>query len=104
MKHAPPSRKNDWKILILFLIFIVLIMLYAANAHAQGVYGGGWGIYGPYGRPPPGAYDPPRPIRPPPLPPMRWGPQMEPCIYYGDCRGPRYDFRRGPPPGFYDDD
>lgn len=23
-------------------------------------------------------------------PPRHYGPQMEPCIYNGDCRGPRY--------------
>ncbi len=22
-------------------------------------------------------------------PPRRWGPQKDPCIYFGDCRGPR---------------
>ena len=26
----------------------------------------------------------------PRTPPRRFGPQFEPCIYGGDCRGPRY--------------
>ncbi len=56
-------------------------------------YGGGWGVYGPYGRPPSGAYRPPIPPPPPPR-----GPQMEPCIYRGDCRAhppyPYPDYRR----------
>ena len=31
----------------------------------------------------------------PPWPQRRpWGPQVVPCIYYGDCRGPRPDYRR----------
>jgi hypothetical protein len=63
-------------------LIVLLALLTAAPANAQ--YGGGWGIYGPYGRPPRGAYGPPPP-------PRRYGPQMEPCIYEGDCRGPRYD-------------
>jgi len=46
-----------------------------------------------------------------PLPePRRYGPQMEPCIYRGDCRGPRPDYRMprypGPPDRYdmYDDE
>jgi len=38
-------------------------------------------------------------------PPRRYGPQMEPCIYRGDCRGPRPEYRmpRYPgPPDRYD--
>lgn len=70
-------------------LIVLLALLGAAPANAQ--YGGGWGIYGPYGRPPRGAYDPPPRPRP-------YGPQMEPCIYYGDCRGPRYDDDDRPPP------
>lgn len=26
-------------------------------------------------------------------PPRRWGPQVGPCIYYGDCQGPRPEYR-----------
>jgi hypothetical protein len=38
--------------------------------------------------------------------PRRYGPQMEPCIYYGDCRGPRPVYRMPPfryPPPRYED-
>jgi len=46
-------------------------------------------------------YSRPRPMPPP----RRYGPQMEPCIYRGDCRGPRpnYGMPRYPgPPDRYD--
>jgi hypothetical protein len=69
-----------------------MIMLALCCLVTEVQYGGGWGIYGPYGRPPRGAYGPPPP-------PRHWGPQPGPCIYEGDCRGPRYDDEpRGPPP------
>lgn len=59
-------------------------------------YGPNWGVYGPYGRPPPGAYDDPPPIRMPL--PRPYGPQMEECIYYDDCRGPPQMPPDMPPP------
>lgn len=53
-------------------------------------YGGGYGIYGPYGRPPPGAYDYPPgyipPIERPRIQRPR-GADFDACIYYGYCRG-----------------
>lgn len=63
-------------------------------------YGGGWGVYGPYGRPPPGAYGyPPSypPLRPFPRGPFNPGgryppsPYFDRCMQFGDC-GPH-----GPP-------
>ena len=45
-------------------------------------------------------YDNPEYRRPRPMPePRRYGPQYEPCIYRGDCRGPKYQERvpMGPP-------
>jgi hypothetical protein len=50
---------------------------------------------GPYGGPP--MWDRgrnPEMERPRPLPPMRrpYGPQMEPCIRLGECRGPQRDY------------
>jgi len=47
-----------------------------------------------------------RALRPPP-PGTPYGPQYEPCIYRGDCRGPRYrnfgNPYRYPPYPRYDD-
>lgn len=92
---------TDVRMLWLGLLLIAAGLLYAFGiVPASAQYGGGWGIYGPYGRPPEGAYGPPRLPRPRPAP---WGPQMEPCIYRGDCRGPRYEFRR-PAPRFSDEE
>lgn len=72
----------------LLLVLVGLAYLFGIMpANAQ--YGGGWGVYGPYGRPPPGAYDYPRGYYPPIPRPRRYGPQFDPCIYRGDCRGPR---------------
>ena len=34
--------------------------------------------------------------------PRRYGPQMEPCIYRGDCRGPSYRIPRFQYPPRYD--
>jgi hypothetical protein len=69
---------------------ILTAALLATLAPTEIQYGGGWGIYGPYGRPPRGAYDyPPNYI--PPIdrrPPRPRGPNPEACIYTGEC-GPR---------------
>lgn len=84
---------NEARALGLGLILIVMGLLSLFDIGifpAQAQYGGGWGIYGPYGRPPPGAYDyPPGYI--PPIPRQRqpWGPQVGPCIYDNECRDPR---------------
>lgn len=84
MEHEELDSK-DIVMLWLATMFIVAGLLILFDIPARAQYGG-WGIYGPYGRPPPGAYGPPRERGP--RFPDRWGPQMEPCIYYGDCRGP----------------
>ena len=53
-----------------------------------------------YGGPPPPWPDwgPPEQQEPRRPPPPRWGPQMEPCIYRDDCRGPRSQPPYGMPP------
>ncbi len=88
----PQLDDNDVRLLALGLMLILVGFAYLFDiVPAAAQYGGGYGIYGPYGRPPPGAYDyPPRYV--PPIPrgqPRRYGPQFSPCIGYGDCRGPR---------------
>lgn len=81
---------NDVRLLALGLMLILVGLAYFFNViPAAAQYGGGFGIYGPYGRPRDGAYDYPRRYIPPIERPRRWGPQPGPCIAYGDCRGPR---------------
>lgn len=84
---------NEVRMLSLGLLLIVFGLFYLFGIlPAAAQYGPNWGIYGPYGRPPPGAYDYPPGYIPPirrPRPPWIDSPQYDPCIQFGQCGGRR---------------
>ncbi len=99
-----------WFVWIFFWITIALVLAVLWISSVAQAFDG---IPAQYGYPGPPMWDRGRNPeydreRPPFPPPRRWGPQGEPCIYRGDCRGPRpdnppYGMPRFPgPPDRYD--
>lgn len=102
----PTMTDNEVRFLSLGLMLIIVGLLYLFDIVPAAAQYGGWGIYGPYGRPPPGAYDLPcNPRFNPECGRFSWeGPRARRWRYeerpmMPDApRGPGYPYEGPPPP------